>query len=110
MTRHVPPHGVSIIRATEDVHLFARWFKRRESWAAWFAFLRVLFGLPLGEGELETFLHVLGARSRRPEGRGRLTSSAGGGQAKASPWPLPPYISRASRIGAGVLLLGSAER
>jgi hypothetical protein len=67
MTRHVPPHGVSIIRATEDVHLFARWFKRRESWAAWFAFLRVLFGLPLGEGELETF-HACTGRSIPPTG------------------------------------------
>ena len=40
---------VSIIKATEDPVLFARWFKRRETWAAWFAFLKVLFGLPLAQ-------------------------------------------------------------
>jgi hypothetical protein len=47
--------GVSIIEATEDPVLFARWFRKRETWAQWFAFLKVLFGLPLGEAELETF-------------------------------------------------------
>jgi hypothetical protein len=47
--------GVSIIEATEDPVLFARWFRKRETWAQWFAFLKVLFGLQLGEAELETF-------------------------------------------------------
>ena len=60
-------HGVSIIKATEDRLLFARWFKQRETWSAWLCFLRVLFGLPLGEGELETFRACTG-RSIPPTG------------------------------------------
>jgi hypothetical protein len=60
-------HGVSIIKATEDDSLFARWFRKRETWAAWFAFLKVLFGLPLDAGELETFRQCTG-RSEPPVG------------------------------------------
>jgi hypothetical protein len=61
------PHGVTIIAATADANLFARWFKRRETWASWFAFLKVLFGLPLGEAELATFRSCTG-RSSPPVG------------------------------------------
>jgi hypothetical protein len=55
--------GVSIISATEDPVLFARWFRKRETWGAWFAFLKVLFGLPLGEAELETFRSCTGRQT-----------------------------------------------
>lgn len=58
--------GVSIIEATEDPVLFARWFRKRETWAHWFAFLKALFGLPMSEAELETFRSCTGRRRRRP--------------------------------------------
>jgi hypothetical protein len=67
MTRHISPHGVSIIAATEDPVLFARWFRKRETWASWFAFLKVLFGLPMSEAELATFRSCTG-RSSPPIG------------------------------------------
>ena len=38
---------LSIIDACRDPDLFAPWFKDTETWAAWFCFLKVLFGLPL---------------------------------------------------------------
>ena len=113
--------GVSIIEATEDPVLFARWFRKRETWAAWFAFLKVLFGLPLGEAELETFRactgrhdaadrdHARGASDLRPEGgqelhpgadrrlSGVLPSNGAGASAPASAarsWSSPPTGSR----------------
>jgi hypothetical protein len=60
-------HGVSIIEATEDPVLFARWFRKRETWASWFAFLKVLFGLPMSGAELETFRSCTG-RTTPPNG------------------------------------------
>jgi hypothetical protein len=60
-------HGVSIIEATEDPVLFARWFRKRETWASWFAFLKVLFGLPMSGAELETFRSCTG-RTTPPTG------------------------------------------
>jgi hypothetical protein len=52
----------TIIEAIEDPKLWAPWFKagwfgKRDSWAAWIAFLKTLFGLPLTAAELETFKH-----------------------------------------------------
>ena len=56
-------HGVSIIAATEDPVLFARWFRKRETWASWFAFLKVLFGLPMSDAELATFRSCTGRQT-----------------------------------------------
>jgi hypothetical protein len=42
---------VNIIEATADPNLFARWFRDRETWQAWFVFLRALFGLPMSEDD-----------------------------------------------------------
>lgn len=39
--------GLSILDAIADPHLFAPWFKNRQSWSAWFAFLAALFALPM---------------------------------------------------------------
>jgi len=37
----------TLLRAIDDPNLFGMWFKNRSTWAAWFTFLRALFGLPL---------------------------------------------------------------
>ena len=47
--------AVSILDTIGDPALFAPWFKRPESWRAWFSFLRALFGLPMGEADVATF-------------------------------------------------------
>src|SRR3954462_3107953 len=39
---------------------FAPWFKDPTTWSAWFTFLRVLFGLPLGADELPLFRECTG--------------------------------------------------
>jgi hypothetical protein len=39
--------AVTILDAIADRHLFAPWFRDRETWAAWFAFLAALFALPM---------------------------------------------------------------
>ena len=45
----------NIIDAVNDDNLFAPWFKDRATWAAWFTFLRALFGLPLLDRELTLY-------------------------------------------------------
>jgi hypothetical protein len=58
---------ITIIEACADDALFAGWFRKRETWSAWFSFLKVLFGLPLDARELETFRQCTG-RSEPPSG------------------------------------------
>lgn len=53
---------LSIIDACTDPLLFGPWFKDRASWAAWFAFLKIVFGLPLDADELELFQRCTGRR------------------------------------------------
>jgi hypothetical protein len=45
----------TILDAIGDRNLFAPWFRDRTTWAAWFVFLRALFGLPLTAGEFPLF-------------------------------------------------------
>jgi hypothetical protein len=49
-----PASVFSIIDVCTDPALFAPWFKG-ETWAAWFCFLKVMFGLPLDGTELQLF-------------------------------------------------------
>jgi len=56
---------VNIIDAIDDQNLFAKWFRRRETWQAWRAFLAALFGLPLSEDQLGVFRQHTG-RSTAP--------------------------------------------
>ena len=42
---------MNILEAIEDAKLFAPWFRDRETWAAWRAFLAALFALPMTEAE-----------------------------------------------------------
>ena len=46
---------MNILQACEDPELFARWFKKRDTWTAWFAFLAALFGLPMTDDQLERY-------------------------------------------------------
>ena len=58
--------AVSILDAIGDPALFAPWFKRPESWQSWFAFLKTLFGLPMGEADVATFRACTGREGLRP--------------------------------------------
>jgi hypothetical protein len=48
-------HAVTILDAIRDKHLFAPWFRKPESWQSWFAFLAVLFALPMTPEQLAIF-------------------------------------------------------
>ena len=39
--------ALTILDAVADRHLFAPWFKNRDTWAGWFAFVAALFALPM---------------------------------------------------------------
>lgn len=52
--------ALSIIDACMDPDIFGPWFKDPQSWTAWFAFLKVIFGLPLDEAELDIFRRCTG--------------------------------------------------
>ena len=51
---------MNIIEACGDRKLFAGWFKKRDSWAAWFAFLAAAFALPMTEEQLALYRHCTG--------------------------------------------------
>jgi hypothetical protein len=46
---------MSILAACKDPNLFAGWFRNRESWESWFAFLGALFGLPMDDDQLALY-------------------------------------------------------
>ncbi|BCG80089.1 hypothetical protein [Mesorhizobium sp. 113-3-3] len=51
---------MNILQACESPLLFSRWFKNRDNYASWFAFLAAFFGLPMSEDQLATFKHHTG--------------------------------------------------
>jgi hypothetical protein len=53
--KKAPKAPISIIEACESPQIFGPWFRDRKTWAAWFAFLKVMFGLPLDDAELAVF-------------------------------------------------------
>ena len=55
-----PPTAVSIMDAVADPQLFAPWFRDKRTWAAWFAFLAALFGLPMTPDQLATYRECTG--------------------------------------------------
>ncbi|MBU1222308.1 MAG: hypothetical protein KKA22_04015 [Gammaproteobacteria bacterium] len=57
--------SINIIQACADAKLFGPWFKKRESWATWFVFLKALFGLPMTDAEQSVF-HQLTGRTEPP--------------------------------------------
>jgi hypothetical protein len=58
----------SIMAAVEDQEVFGPWFKKPATWAAWFAFLRVLFGLPMDEVGWALFRQCTGRDDRPADG------------------------------------------
>jgi hypothetical protein len=46
---------VNILQASNDPELFARWFRDRTTWQAWFAFLAALFGLPMTDEQMAIY-------------------------------------------------------
>ncbi len=46
---------MNIIDACQDEELFARWFRDKCTWHAWFAFIAALFGLPMTPEQLATY-------------------------------------------------------
>jgi hypothetical protein len=52
--------STTILRAIRDPKLFKPWFKNPDSWAAWYAFLKVLFALPMTEADLAVYRQCTG--------------------------------------------------
>ncbi len=46
---------MTIIDAIHDEELFARWFRDKNTWQAWFTFIAALFGVPMTPEQLATF-------------------------------------------------------
>ncbi len=56
---------ISLLDACDDEHLFVRWFRDRDTWKAWRAFLAALFALPMDDEALATY-RACTARSEAP--------------------------------------------
>jgi hypothetical protein len=59
---NAPP--ITIIEACADAALFARWFRKPDTWRAWFVFLRTLFGVPIATGDRDPFMSDVGRGPR----------------------------------------------
>lgn len=62
------PPPITIVDAMNDPDIFGPWFRDRESFAAWFVVLKVIFGLPLDAAELAIFQRHTGRTSPAPGG------------------------------------------
>jgi hypothetical protein len=60
--------AITIIDAISDPDIFGKWFKDRESFAAWVCLLKAIFGLPLDAIELELFQRLTGRTAPAPLG------------------------------------------
>lgn len=71
-TRPKPPTkaeaAITILDACQDPQLFGAWFQDRETWAAWFAFLAAMFGLPLSADQLAIYQRCTGRETPPPGG------------------------------------------
>jgi len=63
----VTVEAVSIIDVCRHERLFKPWFRDSETWAAWFVFLKAMFGLPMDDGERAIFTRCT-ARAEPPVG------------------------------------------
>lgn len=52
--------AVTILDAARDPNLFGPWFRKPETWSAWFAFLSALFALPMSEDQVAIFKQCTG--------------------------------------------------
>jgi hypothetical protein len=62
------PAQLSILDVCNDPDLFGPWFKDRATWAAWFVFLKVMYGIQIDETELATFRECTGRSAPIPGG------------------------------------------
>jgi hypothetical protein len=60
--------AVDIISSMSRGGLFARWFKKPETWSAWLAFLKACFGLELSDGERAIYTKCTGRTDLPSEG------------------------------------------
>ena len=108
---------MNILQALQDPALFADDFQE-PSWQPWFSLLRVLFGLPLEDGDLELFKQCTGRTAPREGGYTELWAIAGrrGGKSRVlaaiavylacfKDWR--PYLSRGE---VGVIALIARDR
>lgn len=58
---------MNLLQACEDAGLFGRWFRDRATWAAWFAFIAALFGLPMTPDQFVVYQRCTG-RTAPPAG------------------------------------------
>lgn len=58
---------MNILQACENPELFQPWFRDRETWASWFAFLAALFGLPMTDEQFEIYKRHTGRQERPTE-------------------------------------------
>jgi len=56
----MPTESFSVLDAIADPHLFGPWFRDDATWAAWFAFLAALFGLPMTTEQLAVYRECTG--------------------------------------------------
>jgi hypothetical protein len=63
-------HRVTILDAIADPNLFAPWFKKPATWAAWRAFIAALFALPMTDDQLAIYRQCT-ARNDPPTERAR---------------------------------------
>src|SRR5271165_334228 len=68
---------ISILDACCDPAIFGPWFKDAATWAAWFAFLKVMFGLPLNDDEFAIFRKHTGRINPAPGGYFDVTLAIG---------------------------------
>jgi len=52
--------ATTVLDAIADKHLFAPWFRDRDTWGSWFAFLAALFALPMTPEQLAIFQSCTG--------------------------------------------------
>jgi hypothetical protein len=109
---------VTILDVCGDAALFARWFRDAATWAAWFAFLRTLFGLPMSTDERALFQRCTG-RDLPPPGGARESWLVCGRRAGKSFilalvavflacfWDWSPYLSPGER---GTVMVIAADK
>src|SRR4051812_5662593 len=58
---------ITLAQACSDSSLFAPWFRRRETWQPWFAFLATLFCEPMSDEQLDIYQRCTGREASPTE-------------------------------------------
>jgi hypothetical protein len=61
-------NAVDIVAAMSQGGLFSRWFKKPETWSAWLAFLKAMFGLEMSDAERAIYTQCTGRTDLPDEG------------------------------------------